>query len=99
MKGIRFQLEIEEITDVEKFNNNANLIKELTSFLKLYESHIEIGFSEDNCLICVGEILRNTVREYKYLYREFKKQYKQIIEKYYGKVNLDEVMTLEFTRI
>lgn len=99
MKGIKFQLEIEEITDVEKFDNNTNLIKELTSFLKLYESHIEIGFSEDNCLICVGEILRNTKRECEYLLREFKKQYKQIIEKYYGKVNLKEVLTMYFTRI
>lgn len=99
MKGIRFQLEIEEITDNEKFDNNENLIKELTSFLKLYESHIEIGFSEDNCLICVGEILRNTIGECKYLYREFKKQYKHIIEKYFGKVNLNEVMTMEFTRV
>lgn len=99
MKGIRYQLEIEEITDVEKFNNNENLIKELRLFLKSYDSHIEIGFSEDNCLICVGEILRNTNKECTYLYREFKKHYKHIIEKYYGKVNLNEVMTMGFTRI
>lgn len=97
--GLRFNLEIEEIKDQEKFDSNNKLIDELTQLVKIYNSHIEIGFSEDNCLICLGEIIRETKTECKAIYNDFKKNYKQIIKKYYGKVNIVERMVLKFTKI
>lgn len=51
-KGIEFTIEVEEITDYEKFDNNEELIKELQELVDSVGYGCQIGFTDDNVLRC-----------------------------------------------
>ena len=51
-KGIEFTIDVEEITDDEKFENNTELIKELQKFIDSVDYGCQIGFTDDNVLRC-----------------------------------------------
>lgn len=51
-KGIEFTIDVEEITDYEKFDNNKELIKELHGLVDGLSYDYQIGFTDDNVLRC-----------------------------------------------
>lgn len=96
-KGIEFTIDIEEITDFDKFMGNKECILELQKLVNNYDYFLQIGFNERNILMCTGKIISYTKKECECLYTLFKKDYQRIIEKYYGKVKPIDKMKLYFT--
>lgn len=98
-KGIEFTIEIEEITDYEKFNSNEKLIEELQKLVNSVKYGCQIGFTDDDLLRCTGTIINETKKECEAEYTIFKGNYKRILEKYYDKVKPIDRMKLYFTKI
>lgn len=96
-KGIEFVIEVEEITDYEKFGKNKKLIEELQKLINNVGYGCQIGFTDDDILKCTGKILNETKKECEAEYTIFKGNYKRILEKYYGKVKPIDRMKMYFT--
>ena len=62
-KGIEFTIEVEQIDDYEKFNNNEELINELKDFINEIDYGAVIGFSDDNVLMFNGKLISYTKKE------------------------------------
>ena len=98
-KGIEFTIEIEEINDYEKFNNNKELINELKEFIQEADYGAAIGFSDDDVLMFNGKIISYTKKECEAKYTLIKSEFVRILEKYYGKIKPIDRMKLYFTTI
>lgn len=96
-KVLRFATEFDTITDDEQFFNNKSCVSELQKLIE--GTNYEIGFCEDNTLVCNGVIFGNTNKECDAEHTIFKARLKEILEKYYGKLKPVDVAKIYSTRI
>ncbi len=99
-KGFDFNLEIENVKDDEKFNNDK-MIKEIQELVDNTLFPIkEIGFYENTGNFAVeGQICRETKKEAEAEYTIFKEKLLRILKKYYQKIKAIDRMKLYFTKI
>ena len=95
-KGIEFTIEVEQIDDYEKFNNNEELINELKDFINEVDYGAAIGFSNDNVLMFNGKLISYTKKECEAKYTLIKNEFVRILERYYGKIKPIDRMKLYF---
>ena len=99
-KGFDFILEIENVKDDEKFNNEI-MIKEIQELIYTTPFPIKaVGFYEDSENLAVeGQVCRETKKEAEAEYTIFKEKLLRILKKYYQKIKAIDRMKLYFTTI
>ena len=98
-KGFDFKLEIENVKDDEKFNNEI-MIKEIQKLVDTTPFPIKaVGFYESGNLGVEGQICRQTKNEAEAEYTIFKEKLLRILKKYYKKIKAIDRMKLYFTTI
>lgn len=101
-KGFDFDLEIENVKDEERFNND-NMIKEIQELIDTTPFPIKnVGFYENNGNLAVeGQVCRETKKEAEAEYTIFKGKLLRILKKYYTDVKIKGIdrMKLYFTTI
>ena len=98
-KGFDFTLEIENVKDEVKFNNEI-MIKEIQELVDTTPFPIKaIGFYENGNLGIEGQVCRETKKEVEAEYTLFKEKLLRILKKYYQKIKAIDRMKLYFTTI
>lgn len=101
-KGFDFYLEIENVKDEERFNND-NMIKEIQELIDTTPFPIKnVGFYENSGNLAVeGQVCRETKKEAEAEYTIFKEKLLRILKKYYTDVKIKGIdrMKLYFTTI
>lgn len=97
-KGFDFNLEIENVKDDEKFNNEV-MIKEIQELVDTTPFLIKaVGFYENSGNLAVeGQVCRETKKEAEAEYTIFKEKLLRILRKYYQKIKAIDRMKLYFT--
>mgnify|MGYP000009564128 FL=1 len=97
-KGFDFNLEIENVKDDEKFNNEV-IIKEIQKLVDTTPFPIKaVGFYENSGNLAVeGQVCRDTKKEAEAEYTIFKEKLLRILKKYYQKIKAIDRMKLYFT--
>ncbi len=100
-KGFDFNLEIENVKDDEKFNNNEVMIKEIQDLVDNTPFPIKaVGFYENSGNLEVeGQVCRFTNKEAEAEYTIFKEKLLRILKKYYTKIKAIDRMKLYFTTL
>ena len=99
-KGFDFNLEIENVKDEERFNND-NMIKEIQELVDNTPFPIKaIGFYENSGNL-EGQVCRETKKEAEAEYTIFKEKLLRILKKYYTDIKIKGIdrMKLYFTTI
>lgn len=99
MKGFDFNLEIENVKEDEKFNNQE-MISEIQELIDTTPFPIKaIGFYESTGNLAIeGQVARQTKKEAEAEYTIFKSKLLRILRKYYkGKIKDIDRMKLYFT--
>lgn len=99
-KGFDFTLEVENVKEDEKFNNEK-MIKEIQEIIDTTPFPItEIGFYEDNGNFAIeGQVARNTKKECEAEYTIFKGKLMEVLKRYYTKIKAIDRIKLYFTTI
>lgn len=97
-KGFDFHLEIENVKDDEKFNNEV-MIKEIQELVDTTQFPINaVGFYENSGNLAVeGQVCRETKKEAEAEYTIFKEKLLRILKRYYKKIKAIDRMKLYFT--
>lgn len=97
-KGFNFNLEIENVKDDEKFNNEV-MIKEIQELVGNTPFPIKaIGFYENSGnLVIEGQVCRETKKEAEAEYTIFEEKLLRILKNYYKKIKPIDRMKLYFT--
>lgn len=100
MKGFDFKLEIENVKDDEKFNNDK-MIKEIQNLIDTTPFPInDVGFYEDNGNFAIdGQVVRYTKKEAQAEYTIFKEKLLRILKNYYKNIKAIDRMILNFTTL
>ena len=99
-KGFDFDLEVENVKDDEKFNNEV-MIKEIQELVDNTPFPIKaVGFYENSGNFVVeGQVCRFTKKEAEAEYTIFKEKLLRILKKYYKKIKGIDRMKLYFTTL
>ncbi len=99
-KGFDFQLEVENVKEDEKFNNEK-MIKEIQEIIDTTPFPIKnIGFYEKSGNFAIeGQVVRNTKKEAEAEYTIFKGKLLEILKRYYEKAKAIDRMKMYFTTI
>lgn len=99
-KGFDFHLEVENVKEDEKFNNEK-MIKEIQEIIDTTPFPITgIGFYEKSGNLAIeGQVARNTKKEAEAEYIIFKGKLLEVLKKYYTKIKAIDRMKLYFTTI
>ena len=99
-KGFDFNLEIENVKDDEKFNNEV-MIKEIQDLIDTTPFPIKaVGFYENSGNLAVeGQVCRFTKKEAEAEYTIFKEKLLRVFKKYYKKVKIKDIFIMYFTII
>lgn len=99
-KGFEFDLEIENVKEDEKFNNET-MIKEIQELIDTTTFLInDVGFYEDSGNFAIeGKIIRETKKEAEAEYTIFKSKLLRILKKYYDNIKAIDRMKMYFTTI
>lgn len=99
-KGFDFNLEIENVKDDEKFNNET-MIKEIQELVDTTPFPITVvGFYENSGNLAVeGQVCRETKKEAEAEYTIFKEKLMRILRNYYQKIKAIDRMKMYFTTI
>ena len=99
-KGFDFNLEIENVKDDEKFNNET-MIKEIQELVDTTPFPITVvGFYENSGNLAVeGQVCRETKKEAEAEYTIFKEKLMRILRNYYKKIKAIDRMKMYFTTI
>lgn len=97
-KGFDFRLEIENVKDDEKFNNEV-MIKEIQELVDATPFPIKaVGFYENSGNLTVeGQVCRETKKEAEAEYTIFKEKLLRILKRYYTKIKAIDRMKMYFT--
>ena len=99
-KGFNFNLEVENVKDDEKFNNEV-MIKEIQELIDSTPFPIKaVGFYENSGNLAVeGQVCRETKKEAEVEYTIFKEKLIRILRNYYQKIKAIDRMKMYFTTI
>ena len=99
-KGFDFELEIENVKEDEKFNNEK-MIKEIQEIIDVTPFPIKnIGFYENSGNFAIeGQVVRNTKKECEAEYTIFKGKLMEVLKRYYTKIKAIDRIKLYFTTI
>ena len=99
-KGFDFNLEIENVKDDEKFNNET-MIKEIQELVDTTPFPITaVGFYKNGGNLAVeGQVCRETKKEAEAEYTIFKEKLMQILRNHYQKIKAIDRMKMYFTTI
>ncbi len=91
-KGFDFDLEIENVKDEERFNND-NMIKEIQELIDTTPFSInDVGFYKNTGNLAVqGQVYRETKKEAEAEYTIFKEKILRILKKYYTDVKIKAI--------
>ena len=99
-KGFDFELEIENVKEDEKFNNEK-MIKEIQEIVDTTPFLIKnIGFYEKSGNFAIeGQVVRNTKKEAEAEYTIFKSKLLEVLKRYYKTAKAIDRMKMYFTTI
>ena len=99
-KGFNFNLEVENVKDDEKFNNEV-MIKEIQELIDSTPFPIKaVGFYKNSGnLVVEGQVCRETKKEAEAEYTIFKEKLIRILRNYYQKIKAIDRMKMYFTTI
>lgn len=95
-KGLEFDLEIENIKDDKKFNDE-NFIKNLQEFVNKFKIINELGFLERTGNLCInGQIIGFNKKELRAEYTLFKRDLRDFLSIYYKNFKFIDLMLIDF---